>query len=85
MNTTSDTVAEKQPPGAMPKSPCQKTPYPKLIRYVSNGSYFGRVKVDGKLIRRSLDTHVLEVAKLLLSDFVKEHPLLHPERPGDQR
>jgi integrase len=44
-----------------------------LIRYVPSGSYFGRVKVDSKLIRRSLDTHVLEVAKLRLSDFVKEH------------
>jgi integrase len=73
MTTPSDTVAEKQPPGAQPKSPWQKTPYPNLIRYVPSGTYFGRVKVDGKLIRRSLDTHVLEVAKLRLSDFVKDH------------
>src|SRR5580692_5019555 len=72
MTTPSDTVAEKQPPGAKPKSPWQKTPYPNLIRYVPSGTYFGRVKVDGKLIRRSLDTHVMEVAKLRLSDFLKE-------------
>jgi hypothetical protein len=32
MKTPSDTVAEKQPPGANPKSPWQKTPYPNLIR-----------------------------------------------------
>ena len=73
MKTSSDTIAEKQTPGAKPKSPWQKTPYPNLIRYVPSGTYFGRVKVEGKLIRRSLDTHVLEVAKLRLSDFVKDH------------
>src|SRR5208283_4618634 len=72
MTTPSDIVAKKQPPGAKPKSPWQKTPYPNLIRYVPSGTYFGRVKVDGKLIRRSLDTHVLEVAKLRVSDFLKE-------------
>jgi integrase len=73
MKTSSDTTAAKQPPGAKPKSPWQKTPYPNLIRYVPSGTYFGRVKVEGKLIRRSLDTHVLEVAKLRLSDFLKDH------------
>src|SRR5271170_493621 len=73
MTTPSDTVAEKQPPGAKPKAPWQKTPYPNLIRYVPSGTYFGRVKVEGKLIRRTLDTHVLEVAKLRLSDFLKDH------------
>jgi integrase len=73
MTTTSDTVAEKPPPGAKPKTPWQKTPYPNLIRYVPSGTYFGRVKVDSKLIRRSLDAGVLEVAKLRLSDFVKDH------------
>ena len=72
MNTPSDTIAEKRN-GSKPKSPWQKTPYPNLIRYVPSGSYFGRVKVDGKLIRRSLETHVLDVAKLRLSDFLKDH------------
>ena len=66
--TTSDTTARKQI-----KSVWQKTPYPNLIRYVPSGSYFGRVKVAGKLIRRSLETHVLEVAKLRLSDFLKDN------------
>ncbi len=47
-----------------------KTPYPNLIRYKSSGNYFGRVRVNGKLIRRSLETHVLTVAKLKLSDFL---------------
>jgi hypothetical protein len=52
MTTPSDSVAEKQPRSPKPKSPWQKTPYPNLIRYVPSGTYFGRVKVDGKLIRR---------------------------------
>ena len=50
-----------------------KTPYPNLIRYQPSGNYFGRVRVNGKLIRRSLDTHVLTVAKLKLSDFLRDH------------
>jgi integrase len=73
MASLSDTAAEQQPTGTKLKSPWQQTPYPNLIRYVPSGTYFGRVKVDGKLIRRSLDTHVLEVAKLRLSDFLKDH------------
>ena len=50
-----------------------KTPYPNLIRYQPSGTYFGRVRVNGKLIRRSLETHVLTVAKLKLSDFLQDH------------
>jgi hypothetical protein len=41
-----------------------KTPYPNLIRYKPSGTHFGRVRVNGKLIRRSLETHVLSVAKV---------------------
>src|SRR5205823_6734953 len=50
-----------------------KTPYPNLIRYKPSGNYFGRVRVNGKLIRRSLKTHVLSVAKLKLSDFLQDN------------
>ncbi|MGH7977582.1 MAG: hypothetical protein ACREC8_13100, partial [Limisphaerales bacterium] len=50
-----------------------KTPYPNLIRYKPSGTYFGRVRVNGKLIRRSLETHVLTVARLKLSDFLQDH------------
>ena len=50
-----------------------KTPYPNLICYKPSGNYFGRVRVNGKLIRRSLETHVLSVAKLKLSDFLQDH------------
>jgi len=34
--------------------------------------YYARVKVDGKLIRRSLETKVFSTARLRLLDFVKE-------------
>jgi integrase len=50
-----------------------KTPYPNLLRYKPSGTYFGRVRVNGKLIRRSLETHVLTVAKIKLSDFLQDH------------
>lgn len=39
----------------------------KLIRYVPSGAYFARIRVGGKLIRQSLKTKVLTVAKLRLA------------------
>ena len=49
----------------------QKTQYSNLIRYVPSGTYYARLRVKGKLIRRSLKTDVMSVAKLRLSDFEK--------------
>ncbi len=49
----------------------QKTQYANLIRYVPSGSYFARLRVRGKLIRKSLKTDVLSVAKLRLGDLEK--------------
>jgi hypothetical protein len=49
----------------------QKTQYANLIRYVPSGIYFARFRVKGKLIRKSLKTDVLTVAKLRLSDLEK--------------
>jgi integrase len=45
---------------------------PNLLQYVNTGTFYGRVKVDGKLYRESLETKVFSVAKLKLGDFVKE-------------
>jgi integrase len=45
---------------------------PNLLQYVSTGTFYGRVKVDGKLYRESLETTVYSVAKLKLPDFVKK-------------
>ena len=41
-----------------------------LVRYKPSGIYFARAKVRGKLIRKSLDTNVLSVAKLRLADVL---------------
>lgn len=47
----------------------QKTQYANLIRYVPSGTYFARLRVAGKLIRQSLKTDRITVAKLKLSDL----------------
>jgi integrase len=52
-----------------PELDWQKTPYSNLIRYVPSGTYFARMKLKGKLIRRSLKTQTLAVAKLRLADL----------------
>jgi len=49
----------------------QKNQFSNLIRYIPSGTYFARVRVHGKLIRKSLKTNVLTVAKLRLADFEK--------------
>ena len=50
----------------------QKTPYANLVRYKSSGIYFARFRVRGKLIRRSLRTSRISVAKLRLGDLEKQ-------------
>ena len=48
-----------------------KSPFTNLVRYEPSGTYFARIRVDVRLIRKSLDTTVLSVAKLRLGDFEK--------------
>lgn len=55
----------------VPAKHWQKTHFANLIRYVPSGTYFARIRVQGKLIRRSLKTNVVSVAKLRLSDLEK--------------
>jgi len=62
--TSSDQVSDSE-------SDWQKTSFSNLIRYVPSGTYFARLKVKGKLIRRSLKTKTLSVAKLRLADLEK--------------
>jgi hypothetical protein len=52
----------------------QKTPYANPVRYKSSGVYFARFRVKGKLIRRSLKTSQMSVAKLRLVDLEEEEP-----------
>jgi len=47
-----------------------KAPVANLVRYEPSGIYFARAKVRGKLVRKSLDTNVLSVAKLRLADVL---------------
>jgi integrase len=56
---------------ADPDKDWQKTQYANLIRYIPSGTYYARLRVKGKLIRKSLKTDVLTVAKLRLTDFEK--------------
>jgi len=44
---------------------------PNLLQYVSTGTYFARVKVNGETVRQSLDTDVFTTAKLRLPGFLK--------------
>ena len=46
---------------------------PHLLQYVISGNYFGKVKINGKTIRQSLETAVWSAAQLRLNDFLKEH------------
>jgi hypothetical protein len=57
---------------ATPDKEWQKTPYSNLIRYVPSGIYYARLRVKGKLIRKSLKTDMLAVGKLRLGDFEKQ-------------
>ena len=59
------------PEGANRDKDWQKTQYANLIRYVPSGTYYARIRVVGKLIRKSLKTDVLTVAKLRLADLEK--------------
>jgi integrase len=52
------------------KSLWTKAPVANLVRYEPSGIYFARAKVRGKLIRKSLETNVLSVAKLRLADVL---------------
>ena len=54
-----------------PTSEWQKTKYSNLIRSVASGKLFARFKARGKLIRQSLKTADLEVAKRKLDDLVR--------------
>jgi len=49
----------------------QKTQYANLIRYVPSGTYYARIRIRGKLLRKSLNTDLISVAKLRLNDLEK--------------
>lgn len=75
-----------QPPDptspALPEKRWQNTQYTNLIRYAPSGNYFARIRVGGKLIRQSLKTDVLSVAKLRLGDLEKVERCAAENRDG---
>ncbi len=78
--SASDSSSSSNP---SPSSDWQPTQYANLIRYKPSGVYYARVRVRGKLIRRSLKTQRISVAKLLLSDFEKsERQRAEDRSPG---
>jgi integrase len=50
----------------------QKTQFANLVRFVPSGMYFARLRVAGKLIRRSLKTDRISVAQLKLADLQRD-------------
>ncbi|MBM3835826.1 MAG: hypothetical protein FJ403_21685 [Verrucomicrobia bacterium] len=51
-----------------PDKTWQKTSFANLVRYIPSGTYFARVPVRGKLIRKSLKTDKISVAQLRMTD-----------------
>src|SRR5258708_13985804 len=49
----------------------QKTQFSNLIRYSPSGTYFARLRVNGKLIRKTLKTALLSAANLRFTNFGK--------------
>jgi hypothetical protein len=73
---TPDTQRDAKPPREGRLSPDGKwrsfPKVPNLVQYVSTATYFGRVKIEGKIFRASLQTDVFTTAKLLLGGFIKK-------------
>lgn len=55
-----------------PEKLWQKTQYANLWRYVPSETLYARMRVDGKLIVKSLKTDVISVGKLRLADLEKK-------------
>jgi len=53
-------------------SPWQKSSVANLVRWKASNVYFARVKINGRLIRKSLKTTLLSVAKNRLAELIQE-------------
>ncbi len=51
----------------------ESTTVQNLVRYRPSGTYYGRFRAGGKVIRQSLDTTVFSVAKQRLPDKIREY------------
>jgi hypothetical protein len=58
---------------AKPKeSPWEKSNISNLVRWKSSKIYFARVKIGGRLIRKSLDTPLMSVARNRLATLIQQ-------------
>jgi site-specific recombinase XerD len=60
-----------------------KTKYSNMRRYVPSGNYFAHAKVNGTLVRASLKTKSLEIAKLKLDKLLDKHRGRVKRKPGE--
>ncbi len=73
MATMTENLVPKHEPAPWRRGPWRSFPkVPNLFQYSNTGTYYARVKVAGKTIRRSLKTDVWSTARLRLHDFIKE-------------
>lgn len=75
-------MKESQPEKAPEKLWC-KSKFANLVRYVPSGTYFARVRIGDKLIRQSLKTKSITVAKLRLSDLEKRERTRRESQQAD--
>ncbi|MDB6065831.1 MAG: hypothetical protein JWR26_2039 [Pedosphaera sp.] len=68
----SDTQTVKSQNSDLKSKLWQSTKHTNLKRYIPNGVYHAKVRIKGKLIRRSLETNSITVALLRLADLQKE-------------
>jgi len=62
------------------QSPWEATRVQNLFHYRLSGTYFARLKVGGKSIRKSLEITVFSVAQLRLPDAVQESRQIEDSR-----
>ena len=55
----------------------ESTTVQNLTRYRPSGTYFGRFRVAGKLVRQRLESAVFSVAKQRLPDQIREYRSRH--------
>jgi integrase len=55
---------------------------PKLMQYVSTGSFYARAKIKGKIVRKSLRTKLWTAAQVRLIDFLKDQREKESETVG---
>jgi integrase len=67
MNTAENTQEDKTQ-----DSPWEKSSISNLVRWKSSKIYFARVKISGRLIRKSLDTPLMSVARNRLAELIKQ-------------